>query len=452
MVKVKMLSRNPDHYKRETKMDIQKVPRNFDPAMHPFQAQREYVRASNATKLDRVFAKPFLAAMDMHRDGVSCMAKNKTKLNSLFSGSYDGEIIHWNLTTRVPSWRVQAHNFVRGLTTTHDGLHVVSVGDDTTVKMWSSENKESLPVNTYISKVQCTGVDSSWTQDQFVTSGQDSLDLWNYYKAEPLRTFEHGNDTFSSVRFNPIDPHLFLATSMDRSILLYDVRKQVPLVNKMKLSQKSNVAVWNPMEAYVFTAANEDANLYSYDIRKFDMAMCVHQDHTQTVLTVDYSPTGKEFVTGSYDKTIRIFPSLHGRSREVYHTKRMQKVTSVQWSADSKYILSGSDETNIRLWKAKASEKLGLLAPREKRAFDESAKLRRSYQHHPEIRRIAKHRHLPKGVYNQVKERREMINAAKKKENNRRMNSAPGQVPRVPERKRQIVGVLVEEEASSDEE
>ena len=30
--------------------------------------------------------------------------------------------------------------------------------------------------------------------------------------------------------------------------------------------------------------------------------MCVHQDHTQTVLTVDYSPTGKEFVTGSYDK------------------------------------------------------------------------------------------------------------------------------------------------------
>ena len=67
-------------------------------------------------------------------------------------------------------------------------------------------------------QVQCTGVDSSWTQDQFVTSGQDSLDLWNYYKAEPLRTFEHGNDTFSSVRFNPIDPHLFLATSMDRLV------------------------------------------------------------------------------------------------------------------------------------------------------------------------------------------------------------------------------------------
>ena len=35
-------------------------------------------------------------------------------------------------------------------------------------------------------------------------------------------------------------------------------------------------------------------------------------------------------------------------SREVYHTKRMQKLFSVRWSADAKYIVTGSDETNIR--------------------------------------------------------------------------------------------------------
>lgn len=37
----------------------------------------------------------------------------------------------------------------------------------------------------------------------------------------------------------------------------------------------------------------------------------------------------------------------------------MQNVLSVLWSADNKYLLSGSDEMNIRLWKANASEKLG---------------------------------------------------------------------------------------------
>lgn len=30
-------------------------------------------------------------------------------------------------------------------------------------------------------------------------------------------------------------------------------------------------------------------------------------DHVSAVIDVDFSPTGKEIVTGSYDKTIRIF-------------------------------------------------------------------------------------------------------------------------------------------------
>lgn len=48
--------------------------------------------------------------------------------------------------------------------------------------------------------------------------------------------------------------------------------------------------------------------------------------------------------------------------REIYHTKRMQRVTCVRWSLDNRYIVSGSDEMNIRLWKAKASEKLGIVS------------------------------------------------------------------------------------------
>jgi len=66
--------------------------RNFNPALHPFEAPREYVRALNATKLERVFAKPFIASLDGHRDGVCCMCKSKQRLNSIFSGSCDGEV------------------------------------------------------------------------------------------------------------------------------------------------------------------------------------------------------------------------------------------------------------------------------------------------------------------------------------------------------------------------
>jgi WD repeat and SOF domain-containing protein 1 len=42
-------------------------------------------------------------------------------------------------------------------------------------------------------------------------------------------------------------------------------------------------------------------------------------------MDIDYAPTGKEFVSGSWDKTVRIFPVDEGKSREVFHSKRMQK-------------------------------------------------------------------------------------------------------------------------------
>lgn len=67
------------------------VPRNYDPTLHPFEVPREYIRALNATKLERVFAKPFLASLDGHRDGVNCLAKHPKSLATVLSGACDGE-------------------------------------------------------------------------------------------------------------------------------------------------------------------------------------------------------------------------------------------------------------------------------------------------------------------------------------------------------------------------
>lgn len=61
-MRIKVLSRDEKQYTRERPNDLQRVQRNAAPELHPFERAREYKRALNAVKLDRVFAKPFLGA------------------------------------------------------------------------------------------------------------------------------------------------------------------------------------------------------------------------------------------------------------------------------------------------------------------------------------------------------------------------------------------------------
>ena len=131
-MKVKVLSRNQDDYQRETKKDIHKcrsfiwkkayifkvsqicqifhfflkkfllklyisqnsdknisVVRNYNAPEDPFQAQTEYTRALNATKLERVYAKPFVASLDGHLEGVHILAKHYSRLTQITVMSYN---------------------------------------------------------------------------------------------------------------------------------------------------------------------------------------------------------------------------------------------------------------------------------------------------------------------------------------------------------------------------
>merc|ERR1719187_613326 len=111
----------------------------------------------------------------------------------------------------------------------------------------------------------------------------------------------------------------------------------------------------------MLTCGSNDYNSYTFDIRNFDTdkrIVMIHEGHTKAVTSVYYSPTGKELITGSDDKSLRIFEMEDGKCRDVYHTKRMFRVNSVMWTAENKYVLSGSSDHNVRIWKAVAHEKL----------------------------------------------------------------------------------------------
>jgi len=377
------------------------------------------------------------------------VAKHPKQLSSLLSGSYDGEVRLWNVSKRKCMASVQAHaGYVRGICIDPNGESFLTVGDDKRICRWSlsgllereTSGEIAEPVQSILTTHALLDISHHWSSTLFATCGDgEGVYVWDEQRTSPVRCFNWGVDTVQKIRFNPIETNLLAATASDRSVILYDCRGQVPL-RKVTLKLRSNAIAWNPMEAFVFTVANDDYNLYSFDIRKLTNPLSMHMDHVEAVMDVDYSPTGREFVSGGYDKTVRIFPLNHNHSREIYHTKRMQRVMCVQWSSDARYLLTGSDEMNIRVWKANAAEKLGSLRPREQASLQYAEKLKEKFAAHPEIKRIARHRHVPKHVFNAQRELRTIAHSQKRKEANRRAHSKPGEVPFVPEKQKRIVG------------
>jgi WD repeat and SOF domain-containing protein 1 len=445
-MKLKVINRSEEECTRSRRNDVTKVHRNLGPEMHPFDKQVEYTRALTAAKMDRMFAKPFIASF-MHDDGVNCMARNPKALNSLLSGSADGDVRIWDVAGRRCLRKLVGHTAaVRGLAVTPCGKFAISASTDCTVRMWEvppapimggQVQEDSSPTMIFEGKNAFLGVDHHRTRNQFATSGAD-VQLWDHNRVEAVSAFAWGPDTVTSVRFNPAETDLFAATSSDRGVVLYDIRSSTP-VRKVVMMKKSNAICWNPMEPLNFTVANDDSCLYSYDMRNLSVSTCVHKDFVSAVMSVDYSPTGREFVAGSYDRTLRIFRASGGHSREVYHTKRMQRVFASLFSGDATFVYSGSDDMNVRVWKADASEHLGTLLPREREKAQYTKALIEKHKHMPEIKSITRHRHLPKSIYKAKKLRRTMEDAEQRRQRNKIQHSAPGSVDVKPARKKKII-------------
>jgi len=95
--KISVLQHAPSAHLPARPGDPTPTSRNLDPLMHPFARSRERIRALNAAKMERMFAKPFIAALEGHIDAVEVLCKKPGTLNTVASGSWDGGMSYRSL-------------------------------------------------------------------------------------------------------------------------------------------------------------------------------------------------------------------------------------------------------------------------------------------------------------------------------------------------------------------
>ena len=314
------------------------------------------------------------------------------------------------------------------------------------VKLWDpyddDERSKVMPVATYLGSAPFTSLSFHGSVACFAAAAANEVSVYDLARPSntPVQSLKWPTsvDTVTNVAFNQVETSILASTATDRSIILYDLRTSSPL-SKTTLTLASNAISWNPMEAFNFAVANEDHNVYIFDMRKIDRALNMLKGHVAAVMDVQFSPTGEELVTASYDRTIRLWNRNQGHSRDVYHTKRMQRVFSCRFTQDSNYVLSGSDDGNIRLWRTNASQRQGVKSARQREKLEYDAALVERYKHMPEINRIKRHRRLPKPVKKAAEIKNEEIRAIKRRVENERKHSKKGLVKRRSEREKMIL-------------
>lgn len=400
--------------------DVAKLPKNMDTSVHPFERAREYKRALNAVKMERMFAQPFICQLGQgHVDGVYQLAKDPNSLNMLASASGDGVVKVWDLESREQRWHATAHaNIVKGLAWSKD-QKLLTCGTDRKIHLFDpTASAETAPITTFTGTSAFSSLSHHRSKNAFAASSGSKIQIYDLdrFSAAPEEySWPNATDSINAVKFNQVEQSVLASTASDRSVVVWDVRLSTP-VTKTVLNFASNGLSWNPMEAFNLAVASEDHNCYIFDVRKFDRALNVLKGHVavgsthlalfswgcfcrcrnrgsgyflrismtdrkQAVMDVEFSPTGEELVTASYDRTIRIFARDQGHSRDIYHTKRMQRVFVAKWTPDSKYLISGSDDGNVRLWRANASKREGVKSARQRQAEEYNSKLVDRFSH-----------------------------------------------------------------------
>lgn len=403
-MKVKTISRSELEWTKDRATEVPKANRNYDPKFNPMSKQVEFTRAVRAAKLDRMFAKPFVAAMSGHRETIQSIATDFTNLSTVATGAADGGLAIWDVMAKKARAVINAHrNSIDGVTISPDGVACFSASRDKTVKMWDLDIDQSQgqieSVSEYLGDFPFSSIDHHFHKSWFVTSS-DVVSIWDINRTQPLQKFSWGDDTVTSCRFNKIETDLVACCMADRGVFLYDARTKASH-SKIVMEMCSTSLCWNPMDPNVFVTGSDDRNCYLFDIRVPGRPRNVFQGHIRPVTSVDFSPTGTMFAAGSHDATIRLW-DIHQTSKsdsiEMFHTKRMAKVFAVKWSPDNNYVYSGSEDAILRVWKSDASKPIRPLRGPEKHSFNYMRSLKNKYSNFLEVKRISKQRNAPKAI------------------------------------------------------
>ena len=290
-----------------------------------------------------------------HKDHVLCTAWSPDG-RRFASGDKRGLLIVWDPATgKVHGKHIQAHSkWITGLA--WEPLHLcaaecerlATASKDGTCKLWNSRTGSAiLTLSGHTDSVEAV----KWSgENLIVTASRDrTIKVWNADRGILVRTLTgHGH------RVNT------LALSSDAVCRSgpYDYKNTV-----YATAQDMVHAAKEKYEAYrrehgpdTLVSGSDDFTLYVWNLESSKHPVKRLTGHQQAVNHISYSPDGRYFASGAFDKKVKLW---NGHTGEFLCTLtgHVGAVYQVAWSADSRYIVSASKDSTAKLWEVPSGKR-----------------------------------------------------------------------------------------------
>ncbi|MGD0885241.1 MAG: protein kinase [Thermodesulfovibrionales bacterium] len=317
------------------------------------------------------------------------------------SGSGNKTLRLWDIETGECLRVFEGHtDGVKSVAISPDGGYALSGSGDKTLRLWDIETGECLRVfEGHTGGVHSVAISpdgqyalsgSGW--DIFSDSRDDTLRLWDIETGECLRVFEGHTSYVNSVAISP-DGGYALSCSWDNTLRLWEKTKEDTLfkytlshplsfeddqakdeqVRALILKASALIKMKRYSEACTILTIIKETSDRSRDPEVLDMIrLCglnasgrkrLNQfrvlqtlgGHTEGVGSAAISPDGGSALSGSYDKTLRLWDIETGECLRVFEG-HARGILSVAISPDGRSALSGSYDKTLRLWDIETGE------------------------------------------------------------------------------------------------
>ena len=277
---------------------------------------------------------------------------------TLASGTYDKDIILWDVKTRQPIDKLIGHtSIIRSIAFNPDGSIMASGSQDNTIILWNMKTRQPLKkLSGHLKSL--TSVAFSPDGKTLASSSEDTtIILWDVEKGQAIGQPLSGHSrSVRSVVFSP-DGKTLASGGDDGKIILWDV-KTGDTVGEMQIEYIDPVFMVKVPSSVLSVAFSPDGkrlasgdkgkNVTLWNVKTGQPTQTLSR-HLDIVRTLTFSPDGNTLASGSADRTIILWDVETGQFRDQLLGHSLL-INSLSFSPDGGTLASGSGDATIILW------------------------------------------------------------------------------------------------------